>query len=76
MPVFPFIDETKNRYIDTKMENENYTGDYEDGFFEGRGTFKFPEDQGRYEGEFRRGQFHGEGTLFVKGGSFKVCLVR
>ena len=51
--------------------SHQYEGEMENGQFEGKGTYTFP-DGSRYEGEFKNGSFHGEGTLFLDNGRYEA----
>ncbi|CAD7974725.1 unnamed protein product [Amoebophrya sp. A25] len=50
----------------------SYTGPVKDAWYEGEGTYKFPNGT-IYEGQFRRGEFHGSGTIvYANGGRYKA----
>ena len=48
-----------------------YTGDWKDGFYEGRGIYYFPKknQKDRYEGDFHKNKPEGKGTYYYKDGA-------
>mmetsp|Transcript_63472 Transcript_63472/g.151371 ORF Transcript_63472/g.151371 Transcript_63472/m.151371 type:complete len:201 (-) Transcript_63472:24-626(-) len=53
-----------------------YDGPVKNEWFEGEGTFKFPNGV-VYEGQFRKGEFHGQGSLvYPNGGRYKATWDR
>lgn len=67
-----------NTEPDYKLEwsGSSYSGPIKDGWFEGRGRFRFPSGV-VYEGDFHKGEFHGKGTLiFPNGGKYKASWNR
>jgi hypothetical protein len=59
-----------------EWSGSSYVGPIKDGWFEGKGRFKFPSGV-VYEGEFYKGEFHGKGTLiFTNGGKYKATWNR
>lgn len=51
-----------------------YTGEFENGFFQGSGVLLFP-DHSKYEGHFQLGKFHGYGVYIKDGMKFEVAFV-
>lgn len=51
----------------SQRSKSSYDGPRENGWEEGKGKFRFPNDV-IYEGQFRKGEFHGEGTLIYPNG--------
>lgn len=47
---------------------ENYTGDFVEDHFQGKGTYRWPDGQ-RYEGSFFASDKHGEGTFYYTTGT-------
>lgn len=63
---------------DYKLEwsGSSYTGPIKDGWFEGKGRFRFKSGV-VYEGDFHKGEFHGKGILiFPNGGKYKASWDR
>ena len=59
-----------------EWSGSSYVGPIKDGWFEGKGRFRFPSGV-VYEGEFYKGEFHGKGTLiFTNGGKYKATWNR
>ena len=59
-----------------EWSGSSYSGPIKDGWFEGKGRFRFPSGV-IYEGEFHKGEFHGKGTLiFTNGGKYKATWNR
>ena len=55
-----------------EWSGSSYIGPLKDGWFEGKGRFRFPSGV-IYEGEFHKGEFHGKGVLiFPNGGKYKA----
>mmetsp|Transcript_1675 Transcript_1675/g.3587 ORF Transcript_1675/g.3587 Transcript_1675/m.3587 type:complete len:186 (+) Transcript_1675:225-782(+) len=60
----------------SSWSGSSYKGPIKDGWFEGFGTYTYPNGV-RYEGEFSRGEFHGKGTLvYPNGGKYKATWER
>ena len=51
-----------------KENFENYTGDFVDDHFQGKGTYRWPDGQ-RYEGSFFASDKHGEGVFYYTTGT-------
>ncbi len=47
--------------------NTRYEGPIENGWYQGRGKFYFPNGV-IYDGDFDKGEFHGKGTLIYPNG--------
>tara|TARA_R110002072_G_scaffold301164_1_gene480173 strand:+ start:36855 stop:37430 length:576 start_codon:yes stop_codon:yes gene_type:complete len=63
-------DWSPNKYTEYWLrENvENYSGDFVDDLYQGKGTYRWPDGQ-RYVGEFYANEKHGSGTFFYPTGT-------
>lgn len=63
-----------NIIIMSKWADSKYEGEYQDGWFHGKGKYYFANGV-VYEGEFFKGEFHGEGTLIYPNGVTSLNLM-
>lgn len=67
---FGVTDWSPNRYTEFWLREhvENYTGEFVNDLYQGRGTYRWPDGQ-RYEGEFYANEKHGLGTFYYPTGT-------
>ncbi len=69
---FGLEDWSPNRYSEhwLSQNTENYTGQFVDDLYQGRGVFRWPDGR-RYEGEFYANERHGRGTFYYPTGTVR-----
>lgn len=69
---FGVKDWTENKYSEHWLADnvENYTGDFVNDLYQGRGTYRWPDGQ-KYIGEFFANDKHGPGTFIYSTGSIR-----
>jgi len=69
---FGLKDWKENKYSEHWLSNnvENYTGDFVNDLYQGKGTYRWPDGQ-KYVGEFFANDKHGPGTFIYSTGSIR-----